>query len=55
MEDIKFHKFVCYILNCIDAPNKQYVYVNGKYNVKEKKDAEDIKLIDYNKLHSIIS
>lgn len=55
MEDIKFHKFVCYILTCIDAPNKQYVYVDDKYYVKEKKDTDGIKLIDYNKLNSIIS
>lgn len=59
MEDIKFNKFVCYILTCIDAPNKQYVYVNGKYYVKEKKDPlgtdSGVKLIDYNKLNSIIS
>lgn len=61
MEDIKFHKFVCYILNCIEKSNKQYVYVDGKYYVREQK-AEDIKnkipaveLINYNKLNSIIS
>ena len=51
MEDIKFHKFVCYILNCIDAPNKQYVYVNGKYYKLEVTGVKD--LFNYNKLNSI--
>lgn len=30
MEDIKFHKFVCYILNCI-SENKTFIYQDGKY------------------------
>lgn len=60
MEDIKFHKFVCYILNCLEAQKKQFVYVDYYY-VREQK-AEDttnniaaVELIDYNKLNSIIS
>ena len=35
MEDIKFHKFVCYILNCISA-NKTFLYQD-----------EDYKQVDY--------
>lgn len=55
MEDIKFHKFICYILNCLDT-TKQFVYVDGKYyEQKEATDAAAVKLIDYNKLNSIIS
>ena len=34
MEDIKFHKFICYILNCIDT-TKQVVYVNDDYYVSK--------------------
>ena len=30
MEDIKFHKFVCYILNCI-SKDKTFLYQDGKY------------------------
>lgn len=59
MEDIKFHKFICYILNCIEKLNKQYVYVDGKYYVKEKQFDTNgnvtVNLSDYNKLNSIIS
>ena len=60
MEDIKFHKFVCYILNCIDT-TKQVVYVDDYYYVREQKAEDTVKktsaveLIDYNKLNSIIS
>ena len=36
MEDIKFHKFVCYILNCISG-NKTFLYQD-----------EDYKQVDYN-------
>lgn len=58
MEDIKFNKFVCYILNCIYA-TKQVIYVNGKYYVREQKAAvggdAGVELINYNKLNSIIS
>ena len=51
MEDIKFHKFVCYILNCLEAQNnKQYIYVNGKYYQLDVTDVK--KLINYNKLNS---
>lgn len=58
MEDIKFHKFVCYILNCIHT-TKQVVYVDDYY-VKEKKvnatsGVVEVNLSDYNKLNSIIS
>ena len=61
MEDIKFHKFACYILNCLEAPKNQYVYVDGKYYVREQKAGDltgkipAVELIDYNKLNSIIS
>lgn len=61
MEDIKFHKFICYILNCIEKLNKQYVYVDGKYYVREQNDGDTdnnipvVELINYNKLNSIIS
>ena len=61
MEDIKFHKFVCYILNCIEKQNKQYVYVDGKYYVREQNAGDTdnniptVELINYNKLNSIIS
>lgn len=55
MEDIKFNKFVCYILNCLNT-TKQYVYVD-KYYEKEAKAATDsepeIKLNNYNELNSI--
>lgn len=60
MEDIKFHKFVCYILNCINT-TKQVVYVDDDYYVREQKDEDTVKktsavkLINYNKLNSIIS
>ena len=35
MEDIKFHKFICYILNCLEAPKNQYVYVDGNGNKED--------------------
>ena len=58
MEDIKFNKFVCYILNCIYT-TKQVVYVDSKYYVREQKDPAGgdagVELINYNKLNSIIS
>lgn len=57
MEDIKFHKFVCYILNCSDT-KKQVVYVDDDYYVSKSltgSGATTVKLIDYNKLNSIIS
>ena len=57
MEDIKFHKFVCYILNCLDT-TKQYVYVNDKYYESKSttvSGSTTVKLIEYNKLNSIIS
>ena len=60
MEDIKFHKFICYILNCIYT-TKQVVYVDGKYYVREQKAGDvaskipAVELINYNKLNSIIS
>ena len=60
MEDIKFHKFVCYILNCLNT-TKQVVYVDGKYYVREQKAGDvasklpAVELINYNKLNSIIS
>lgn len=38
MEDIKFHKFVCYILNCINA-NKTFLYQDGDY---KQVDYEDV-------------
>ena len=53
MEDIKFHKFVCYILNCLEAPKNQYVYVDGKYY--ELETSAEVHLIDYKKLNSIDS
>ena len=58
MEDIKFHKFACYILNCLEAPNNQYVYVDGKYYESKSttvSGSTTVKLIEYNKLNSIIS
>lgn len=57
MEDIKFHKFVCYILNCLDT-TKQVVYVDDDYYVSKPPTGSGVttvKLIDYNKLNSIIS
>ena len=57
MEDIKFHKFVCYILNCSDT-TKQFVYVDDDYYVSKPltgSGTTTVKLIDYNKLNSIIS
>ena len=53
MEDIKFHKFSCYILNCLEAPKNQYVYVDGKYY--ELETSAEVHLIDYKKLNSIDS
>ena len=53
MEDIKFHKFACYILNCLEAPTHQYVYVDGKYY--ELETSTKVHLIDYKKLNSIDS
>ena len=38
MEDIKFHKFVCYILNCI-SKNKTFIYQDGDY---KQVDYEDV-------------
>lgn len=37
MEDIKFHKFVCYILNCI-GENKTFIYQDGDYKHVEYED-----------------
>ena len=56
MEDIKFNKFVCYILNCIDT-TKQYVYVNDKYYRSKLKSGDKTpeKIISYKTLNSIIS
>ena len=56
MEDIKFHKFVCYILNCLDT-TKQYVYVNDKYyRSKFKSGSTEVeKIISYKTLNSINS
>lgn len=57
MEDIKFHKFVCYILNCSDT-KKQVIYVDDYYYESKPttgSGATTVKLIDYNKLNSIIS
>lgn len=60
MEDIKFHKFICYILNCIHT-TKQVVYVDSKYYVREQNAGDPgngihaVELINYNKLNSIIS
>lgn len=56
MEDIKFNKFVCYILNCIDT-TKQYVYVNNKYYRSKFKSGytEVEKIISYKTLNSIDS
>ena len=57
MEDIKFHKFVCYILNCLDT-TKQVVYVDDYYYESKSTTGSvstTVKLIDYNKLNSIIS
>lgn len=56
MEDIKFHKFVCYILNCLDT-TKQYVYVNDKYCRSKFKSGttETEKIISYKTLNSINS
>lgn len=56
MEDIKFNKFVCYILNCIDT-TKQYVYVNDKYHRSKLKSGDKTpeKIISYKTLNSIIS
>ena len=56
MEDIKFHKFVCYILNCLDT-TKQYVYVNDNYyRSKFKSGTSDVeKIISYKTLNSINS
>lgn len=55
MEDIKFHKFVCYILNCLEAQKKQFVYVDDKY-YESILDAESkATLIDYKDLNSINS
>lgn len=56
MEDIKFHKFICYILNCIDT-TKQYVYVNDKYYRSKFKSGytEVEKIISYKTLNSIDS
>lgn len=39
MEDIKFHKFVCYILNCI-SENKTFIYQDGKYQQVDYEDVE---------------
>lgn len=55
MEDIKFNKFVCYILNCLDT-KIQYVYVNDKYyRSKLKSDKTAEKIISYKTLNSIDS
>lgn len=56
MEDIKFHKFVCYILNCLDT-KIQYVYVNDKYYRSKIKSGDKTpeKIISYKTLNSIIS
>ena len=56
MEDIKFHKFVCYILNCLDT-TKQYVYVNDNYyRSKFKSGSTEVeKIISYKTLNSINS
>lgn len=53
MEDIKFHKFVCYILNCINAQKKQFTYANGKYyeSQKDKTDTNKFQLIYYGDLN----
>ena len=52
MEDIKFHKFVCYILNCLDT-TKQYVYVDGKYYESGVDRDSKLILINYEGLNSI--
>lgn len=56
MEDIKFHKFVCYILNCLDT-KIQYVYVNDKYYRSKFKSGDKTpeKIISYKTLNSIDS
>lgn len=56
MEDIKFNKFICYILNCIDT-TKQYVYVNDKYYRSKLKSGDKTpeKIISYKTLNSIDS
>lgn len=53
MEDIKFHKFVCYILNCINAKKKQFTYANGKYyeSRKDETDSTKFQLIYYGDLN----
>ena len=51
MEDIKFHKFVCYILNCLNT-TKQFIYTDKYY---ETKPGDSVVLKDYKTLNSIDS
>lgn len=56
MMDITFNKFVCYILNCKYAPNKQLIFVDDTFYVKEKQDgANSVTLSNYTDLNSINS
>lgn len=52
MEDIKFHKFICYILNCLDT-TKQVIYVNGIYYESGLDGDSKPILINYEGLNSI--
>ena len=51
MEDIKIHKFVCYILNCLNT-TKQFIYTDKYY---ETKPGDSVVLKDYKTLNSIDS
>lgn len=55
MEDIKFNKFVCYILNCIYAQKKQIVYIDGTYYRSKFQSGTSTpeKIISYKELNSI--
>ena len=54
MEDIKFHKFVCYILNCI-SENKTFLYQDEDYKQVEYDDTTHKSKVSFKDLNNNVS
>ena len=54
MEDIKFHKFVCYILNCISA-NKTFLYQDEDYKQVDYDDTTKKSKVSFKDLNNNVS